>query len=92
MTSAPRIDRRRFLRGVGACLALPWLEGLPRAFASPEAEGPARAVWIFVPNGVNRDAWTPPEGALGQLPPSLIPVGRFRSRLRVWSGLDLDGA
>ena len=67
------MSRRTVLRGVGATLALPLLEAMEplAAFASGaagQADAPARPplrlLFVFVPGGVNLDAWTPQgEGA-----------------------------
>ena len=52
------IDRRtgRFL-GLGALVGLPFLESLHAATAA--AKPPLRFGWIFFPNGMVRDFWTP---------------------------------
>ena len=45
-------------------------------------------MFLYVPNGVNRDAWTPKaEGALATLPPTLSPLAPFTSSLRLLGGL-----
>ena len=49
--------RREFLRVSGVCLALPWLECF--AAANEAAAAPGRAVFIYVPNGVNMWEWHP---------------------------------
>lgn len=45
------------MRGAGAAMALPWLESLPAA--ERLAEPPLRTVFMFMPNGVRPDYWTP---------------------------------
>lgn len=70
-----RISRRTVLRGLGVTMALPWLEGMEprRAAAAPllEATGvdaaaaPVRLGFVFMPNGVNYDAWLPPGAVAG---------------------------
>ena len=50
-------SRRTFLRGLGATMGLPFLESLHAATAS--AKPPLRFGWIFFPNGMVRDFWTP---------------------------------
>ncbi len=48
------------LRGAGASLALPWLESIKAA--SPDErlkEPPLRMAFLFMPNGVRPDHWTP---------------------------------
>ncbi len=56
---SPRLERRTLLRGVGASLALPWLELMsPRgARAETTATPPQRFVTFFQPNGVYPKAW-----------------------------------
>src|SRR5438552_9434474 len=59
---AKRISRRTILRGAGAALALPWLERM--SSASPAATGtlsepPLRSVFMYMPNGVVPNFWTP---------------------------------
>jgi hypothetical protein len=82
------IPRRAVLRGMGATVALPLLDGMIPAFASQQPSI-ARLSVVFAPNGVNVARWTPPtEGAGFQLSPTLEPVAAFRDRLLVLSGLD----
>jgi len=50
------------LQGAGAALALPWLENM--AHAAPASAGtlsepPLRMVFMYMPNGVRPDYWTP---------------------------------
>src|SRR5882724_2223684 len=64
-TMSKRISRRTVLRGAGAALALPWLERM--SSAAPAAVGqlsepPLRSVFMYMPNGVVPEHWTP-EGA-----------------------------
>ncbi|OFW41271.1 MAG: hypothetical protein A3J28_18045 [Acidobacteria bacterium RIFCSPLOWO2_12_FULL_60_22] len=85
------IPRRTFLRGAGATLALPLLDGMVPAFArtADTAAQPAiRFSIVFVPNGRIMAQWTPQaEGAAFELPPTLEPLAPFRDRLLVLSGL-----
>ena len=90
------IPRRTFLRGVGATLALPLLDGMVPALAAAqnEAAKPARRLGIvYVPNGIIMDKWTPTsEGAEFELTPTLEPLRPFRNQLRVLSGLNSNEA
>ena len=63
-TQPALVSRRALLRGVGASLALPWLESLTPAWAqSPSA--PRRLFVLYTPNGYNMDRfWPSNEGAL----------------------------
>src|ERR1700693_1091816 len=82
------IPRRTFLRGTAATLALPLLDAMTPAFATPTAR-PIRMAFIEVPNGIMMDKWTPAtEGADFALTPVLEPLAEFRDRMLVLSGLD----
>ena len=54
------LSRRTFLRGLGAAVALPWLEAMApaRAFAQENAI-PQRLIFLYIPNGIHMPAWTP---------------------------------
>lgn len=49
------------LRGMGAALALPWLESMAPALRASESltTPPVRSAFLFMPNGVVPDHWTP---------------------------------
>ena len=83
-----RLDRKTFLRGMGAMMALPALERMSFAAVSAPA-APTRMAFLFVPNGVNMAEWTPAaNGALtGALPSTLQPLEGVRSSLNVLTGL-----
>ncbi len=58
---ARKLSRRMILRGAGASLALPWLESLQAAPSDERLkEPPLRMAFLFMPNGVRPDHWTPP--------------------------------
>ena len=75
MTNEPRpiieqhrvpFDRRRFLQGVGTCVAIPVLESLvPSAVLAAAAStttvsgAPLRMAFMSIPNGVQQDHWFP---------------------------------
>ncbi len=85
------IPRRTFLRGAGATLALPLLDGMVPAFAGAldaSAKPAVRLSIVFVPNGRIMDHWTPQaEGAAFELPSILEPLAAFQDRLLVLSEL-----
>src|SRR5262249_17316147 len=84
------IDRRTFLRGTSAALALPLLDAMTPAFAV-EAPGPTRLGLIAVPNGImnlNNEFAPKAAGPLAELPPILQPLADFKDRMLVFSGLD----
>ena len=47
-----RIDRRRFLRGTGIALTIPWLDSLVRAHDDEQRENPRRLGCFYFPDGV----------------------------------------
>ena len=55
------LERRTFLRGMGAAIALPMLDAMIPAFAAPgkAAQAPLRTSFVYVPNGIVMDNWTP---------------------------------
>lgn len=86
------ISRRQVLRGLGTALALPMLEGaLPLSALAQSlkpAQRPNRIAFLFVPNGVNMEHWTPAaEGVLDKLPSVLEPLQSLRSEFQVLTGL-----
>jgi hypothetical protein len=81
------LDRRMFLRGIGATLALPLLDAMAPAFAAPGKAVP-RMSFMYIPNGVNMSQWTPvgtgKEFAFSSTLKSLEP---FRERVNVWRSI-----
>jgi hypothetical protein len=88
------IPRRTFLRGVGASVALPFLDAMIPVFgATGINDRPIRLSFIEVPNGIMMDKWTPAtEGAGFKFTPVLEPLEPFRERMLVLSGLDQNEA
>lgn len=76
------ISRRTLLRGAGAAMALPWLETMAKA--APDAaerlsEPPLRMMFLFMPNGVRPEHWTPAgDGEDYEITPHLKPLEPFR--------------
>ena len=89
-TSASSLSRRTFLRGVGTVLALPCLDAmLPKVARAAGVAGkpPVRMAFLFSPNGVIPDSWTPKDfGAHYTLSPSLEPLAGVREEILVLSG------
>lgn len=82
------LPRRTFLRGVGATLALPFLDAMVPAM-SARAPGTSRFAVVYVGNGMNMFDWIPPtEGPGFELSPILQPFEPFRNRALVLTGLD----
>jgi hypothetical protein len=92
------LSRRTVLRGIGAGLALPWLEAMgPLASwvhaSAKSPSAPNRLVWLYVPNGVAMPNWTPKEeGPLRELPEILQEVKDFAGDINVLSGLSARAA
>jgi hypothetical protein len=74
------ISRRALLRGAGAAMSLPWLESLAKAAPVGRlSEPPLRMAFLFMPNGVRPDHWTPPgDGDAYEITPHLKPVAHLR--------------
>ena len=82
------LPRRTFLRGMGATLALPFLDAMVPAL-SARAPGTPRFAAVYVGNGANMFDWTPPTEGVGfELSPTLAPLEPFRNRTLVFTGLD----
>ena len=81
------LRRRTFLRGVGATLALPLLDGMVPALSAMRktAARPVPRLFVgYVPNGVIMDRWTPTaEGTSFELPQTLTSLAPFRDQLTV---------
>jgi hypothetical protein len=92
------IPRRTVLRGMGASLALPLLDGMVPAFAAQRttAAGPVRRLGVvYVPNGMAMNQWTPSTTGEGAevtefgFSPTLQALEPFRDQLVVISGLSV---
>jgi hypothetical protein len=91
------LSRRTLLKGVGASLALPWLEAMGPLSAwanDTERRTPNRMAFVYVPNGVHMQDWTPQgEGPLAaELPQILRPLNSVKDHLMVLTGLTADKA
>ena len=85
------IPRRAMLRGLGATVALPFLDAMVPAFGRLAAAAPniSRLSTIYIGNGANMKTWTPAaEGSAYEMTPMLEPLAAFRDRMLVISGLD----
>ena len=89
-----QVSRRRFLRGAGVVMALPWLESIPVWGAdtmtsnSTPAAFPKRLAVLFMANGVNPNHWTA-EGAGADmvLGDSLTPLEPHKTKINFVKGL-----
>jgi hypothetical protein len=92
------ISRRTLLRGLGASLALPWLEAMGpmtgwAADTKASQAAPNRMAFLYVPNGINMDDWKPGyEGALRDLPKILQPLEAHKQDFSLLTGLTADKA
>src|ERR1022692_775470 len=93
-------NRRHFLRGLGACIALPAFESLLPAkllaaaaldgnLATTATGAPLRTAFVYFPNGAIPAAWWPAtEGTDFQLSRTLQPLAANQKQIQVIGGLD----
>lgn len=85
-------NRRAFLRGIGACLALPSLEsfGTPATNAARSGVPPCLA-YLYFPNGTAEGTWDPekvgPAGELQKLNRWMAPLEDYKSDIVVTKNL-----
>jgi hypothetical protein len=95
------LSRRRFLRGLGVCLALPafesWRPFGVRAASAPAAGGlattptgaPLRLAVVYFPNGAIQPHWWPKgEGKDFELARTMQPLAPVRHQLQILGGMD----
>jgi uncharacterized protein DUF1552 len=84
------LPRRTFLQGVGASLALPFLDAMTPALSAAPAAGPQRLGFVYVPNGMFLPNFHPagPGGTSYELTPILKPLEGLREHVVVVSGLN----
>jgi hypothetical protein len=89
------LDRRHFLRGLGAGLALPAFESLLGSNATAAGKAvtktgaPLRMAFLYIPNGVIMDSWRPEgEGKDFKLNRTMQPFADFKNDLQVFSGFE----
>lgn len=91
-----QLDRRKFLTGTGAVVALPFLESLaltqPALAAENSAESPMRMVCIGLEYGLYPNDFFPKEtGREYELPRLLSPLAGLKNDFTVFSDLDHPG-
>ena len=112
-TSAPAsptlaaMDRRHFLKGLGACIALPAFTslgasrlgaaGLPAGpgLATTATGAPLRTAFVFFPNGAIPASFWPDAGTTPsdfKLNPTLAPLEPLRRHVQILGGLDQANA
>jgi len=93
------MNRRHFLRGIGACIALPSLASLvpSRVLAAQAAAqlattstgAPLRTAFVYFPNGAIPATWWPEGGMTDfRFGPTLAPLSGLRNQVQVLGGLD----
>lgn len=97
------LNRRQFLRGLGACVALPVFESALRPVVraatapslAPGAMGvtatgaPLRMAFVYFPNGAHQQYWWPKgEGADFTLSKTMQPLAPLQKSIQVLGGLD----
>ena len=95
------LSRRRFLRGLGACIALPAFESVApwrlRAATSPAGAAlpqtptgsPLRMAFVYFPNGAIQPHWWPKgEGKEFQLARTMLPLEKVQDQIQVLGGMD----
>src|SRR6185295_20290470 len=96
---AANLSRRRFLKGVSACIALPAFESLLRgSAAAAQAAGqvavtstgaPLRTAFVYFPNGaIPANFWPTGEGKDYVLNKTMEPMAGLREKMQVYGGLD----
>src|ERR1051326_2279935 len=95
-------SRRHFLRGIGACIALPAFESLRPVslFAAPAGKlataasgAPLRAAFLFFPNGAIPSAWRPTgEGKDFEFSRTLKALEPLRPHIQILGELDQKAA
>ena len=90
------LSRRAVLRGLGATLALPFLDSMVPAFTAlaQTAAAPVRRFGVFyVPNGMSMPYWFPKTpGPLAELPPTLRSLTELKDRVLLMGGLADEAA
>jgi hypothetical protein len=90
--SKKAIARRTMLRGIGAAIALPLLDGMVPALSATRrtaADPIHRFGVVYVPNGMAMQDYLPKADGTGyELTPTLRPMERFRHKMIVVSGLN----
>lgn len=82
------LPRRTFLRGLGACLAVPFLEAMIPPARAALGGAAKRMVFIYLPNGMDMENWTPKKAGAGyDLPATLQALQPHQQQVSVLSGL-----
>lgn len=86
------LPRRSFLRGLGATIALPFLDAMVPALSAAAPSPITRLGFVYVPNGIQLVNWIPKTvGANFEMSQILAPLEPFRRQLTIVSGLSNPG-
>ncbi len=87
LTNKWHLDRRTVLRGIGATMALPFLDAMT-ARGQAATKRPQRLAFVYAPNGMNMDEWYPKTTGPGfRFSNTLKPLEKHRNDIMVLSGL-----
>ena len=100
------LSRRRFLKGVSACIALPAFESLMRGgYAAAATQGaaehvavtstgaPLRMAYVYFPNGAIQPNWWPTgEEKSYELAKTMEPLADLKDKFQILAGLDQRNA
>lgn len=98
------LNRRHFLRGLGASIALPAFASLrplalhaaePSLMATTATGAPLRTAFLYFPNGAIPGSWWPSgdgDGAAFELSQTLDPLKEHQSSIQLMGGLDHENA
>jgi hypothetical protein len=97
INTGKHLERRTFLKGLGTAIALPMLDAMTPALASPIAKAaskpPVRLAFTYIPNGVTMKEWKPAAtGTNFEFTRILKPIEKYKDDLFVLSGLDHHNA
>ncbi len=101
--NATSLNRRHFLRGLGASIALPAFASMGAShllaadgvtpLATTASGAPLRTAFVYFPNGAIPASWWPTgEGADFQFKRTLQPLEPFKDMVQVLGGLDHESA
>jgi len=91
MVTRKHVSRRALLRGFGTAMALPVLDSMLPAMAAPArvaGKTPRRMAFVYVPNGIIMEDWTPATtGTAYEFPRIMKPLEPMRAKINVLTGL-----
>ncbi|MBA4188647.1 MAG: hypothetical protein C0467_11665 [Planctomycetaceae bacterium] len=88
MIAESKVSRRLMLKGLGASVALPWLESVPVFAGEAAKKAPQRFACLFIGDGISPPHWwAKGKGADMELGSSLTPLAPFKEKINVINGL-----